>query len=84
MYKRLSSTHPLPLVVSELESRRVTRLQRLICHVRKNQVDCKNSRRYIRQIGQPVSQLDNMAAQVQSALASAERVFELLDAPERL
>lgn len=37
---------------------------------------------YIRQIGQPVSQLGNMAAQVQSALASAERVFELLDAPE--
>ena len=37
---------------------------------------------YIRQIGQPVSQLGNMTAQVQSALASAERVFELLDAPE--
>ncbi|RTE67489.1 ABC transporter ATP-binding protein [Amphritea opalescens] len=37
---------------------------------------------YIRQVGQPVSQLGNMAAQVQSALASAERVFELLDAPE--
>ncbi|MDR3476377.1 MAG: ABC transporter ATP-binding protein [Devosia sp.] len=37
---------------------------------------------YIRQIGQPVSQLGSMAAQVQSALASAERVFELLDAPE--
>lgn len=37
---------------------------------------------YIRQIGQPVSQLGSMAAQVQSALASAERVFALLDAPE--
>ncbi|PTQ75116.1 ABC transporter ATP-binding protein [Celeribacter persicus] len=37
---------------------------------------------YIRQIGQPVSQLGSMAAQIQSALASAERVFELLDAPE--
>ena len=37
---------------------------------------------YIRQIGQPVSQLGSMAAQVQSALASAERVFELLEAPE--
>lgn len=37
---------------------------------------------YIRQIGQPVSQLGSMTAQVQSALASAERVFELLDAPE--
>ncbi|MBU2960283.1 ABC transporter ATP-binding protein/permease [Citreicella sp. C3M06] len=37
---------------------------------------------YIRQIGQPISQLGSMAAQVQSALASAERVFELLDAPE--
>ncbi|WP_299788353.1 ABC transporter ATP-binding protein [uncultured Marivita sp.] len=37
---------------------------------------------YIRQVGQPISQLGSMAAQVQSALASAERVFELLDAPE--
>ena len=37
---------------------------------------------YIRQIGQPVSQLGSMAAQLQSALASVERVFELLDAPE--
>ncbi|WP_394154825.1 ABC transporter ATP-binding protein [Loktanella salsilacus] len=37
---------------------------------------------YILQIGQPISQLGSMAAQVQSALASAERVFELLDAPE--
>lgn len=37
---------------------------------------------YIRQIGQPVSQLGSMAAQVQSALASAERIFELLDSPE--
>ncbi|TNB46069.1 ABC transporter ATP-binding protein [Martelella lutilitoris] len=37
---------------------------------------------YIRQIGQPISQLGSMVAQVQSALASAERVFELLDAPE--
>ncbi|WP_158527968.1 ABC transporter ATP-binding protein [Celeribacter halophilus] len=37
---------------------------------------------YIRQMGQPISQLGSMAAQVQSALASAERVFELLDAPE--
>lgn len=37
---------------------------------------------YIRQISQPISQLGSMVAQVQSALASAERVFELLDAPE--
>ena len=37
---------------------------------------------YIRQLGHPVSQLSSMAALVQSALASAERVFELLDAPE--
>ena len=37
---------------------------------------------YIRQISQPVSQLGSLAAQVQSALASAERIFELLDAPE--
>ncbi|MEF2073750.1 ABC transporter ATP-binding protein [Consotaella aegiceratis] len=37
---------------------------------------------YIRQIGQPISQLGSMATLVQSALASAERVFEFLDAGE--
>lgn len=37
---------------------------------------------YIRQIGQPMSQVSAMVAVVQSGLASAERVFELLDAGE--
>jgi len=37
---------------------------------------------YVRQLNQPVSQISGMAAIVQSAAASAERVFELLDAPE--
>ncbi|HAL37386.1 MAG TPA: multidrug ABC transporter ATP-binding protein [Polaromonas sp.] len=37
---------------------------------------------YIRQIGQPMSQVSAMVAVVQSGLASAERVFELLDADE--
>ena len=37
---------------------------------------------YIRQLNQPMSQVSSMAAILQSASASAERVFELLDAPE--
>lgn len=37
---------------------------------------------YVRQLNQPMSQISGMAAIVQSAAASAERVFELLDAPE--
>lgn len=37
---------------------------------------------YVRQLNQPVSQVSGMAAILQSAAASAERVFELLDAPE--
>jgi ATP-binding cassette subfamily B protein len=37
---------------------------------------------YIRQLNQPLSQVASMAAVLQSAAASAERVFELLDAPE--
>ncbi|GAA0295224.1 ABC transporter ATP-binding protein [Sphingomonas oligophenolica] len=37
---------------------------------------------YVRQLNQPVSQISGMAAIVQSAAASAERIFELLDAPE--
>jgi len=37
---------------------------------------------YIRQLNQPLSQVASMAAVLQSAAASAERIFELLDAPE--
>lgn len=37
---------------------------------------------YSRQFNQPLSQLMQIANQLQSALASAERVFEFLDAPE--
>lgn len=37
---------------------------------------------YIRQLNQPMAQVSSMAAVLQSAAASAERVFELLDAPE--
>lgn len=37
---------------------------------------------YIRQLNQPMSQVSGMASILQSAAASAERVFELLDAPE--
>lgn len=37
---------------------------------------------YTRQFNQPVSQLASMANLLQSGVASAERVFELLDAPE--
>ncbi len=39
---------------------------------------------YSRQFTQPVSQLASMATQLQSGVASAERVFELLDAEEQL
>lgn len=37
---------------------------------------------YVRQLTQPLNQISGMAAVLQSAAASAERVFELLDAPE--
>jgi len=37
---------------------------------------------YSRQFSQPVTQLASMANMLQSGVASAERVFELLDAPE--
>ena len=37
---------------------------------------------YVRQFNQPVSQVASMANLLQSGVASAERVFELLDAPE--
>ncbi len=37
---------------------------------------------YSRTFSQPVSQLTNMANTIQSAIAAAERVFELLDEPE--
>lgn len=37
---------------------------------------------YVRQLNMPVSQVSSMAAVLQSAAASAERVFDLLDAPE--
>ncbi|MFG1394790.1 ABC transporter ATP-binding protein [Xanthobacter agilis] len=37
---------------------------------------------YIRQINQPIGQISGVASVLQSAAASAERVFELLDAPE--
>ena len=36
---------------------------------------------YVRQFSQPVTQLANLYAQVQTALAGAERVFEILDSP---
>jgi len=38
---------------------------------------------YSRQFSQPVTQLASMANLLQSGVASAERVFELLDAPEQ-
>ena len=38
---------------------------------------------YSRQFSQPLSQLGSMANLLQSGVASAERVFELLDAPEQ-
>lgn len=37
---------------------------------------------YSRQLTQPLSQMSSMTASTQSGLASTERVFELLDAPE--
>nr|WP_315431703.1 ABC transporter transmembrane domain-containing protein [uncultured Albidiferax sp.] len=37
---------------------------------------------YSRQLTQPMSQMSGLTDTVQSALASTERVFELLDAPE--
>ena len=38
---------------------------------------------YSREFNQPLSQVASMAAQIQSGVASAERVFELLDAQEQ-
>jgi ATP-binding cassette subfamily B protein len=38
---------------------------------------------YSRQFSQPLTQLASMANQLQSGVASAERVFDLLDAPEQ-
>src|SRR5690606_10471208 len=38
---------------------------------------------YSRQLGQPLSQLGSMVNLLQSGVASAERVFELLDAQEQ-
>ena len=38
---------------------------------------------YSRQFGQPVSQLASMVNLVQSGAASAERIFDILDAPEQ-
>ena len=38
---------------------------------------------YSREFNQPLSQVASMATQIQSGVASAERVFELLDAPEQ-
>ena len=37
---------------------------------------------YVRQLNQPMAQIASMAAILQSAAASGERVFELVDAPE--
>ncbi|WP_448071841.1 ABC transporter ATP-binding protein [Georgenia yuyongxinii] len=39
---------------------------------------------YSRQFSQPLAQLASMANLVQSGVASAERIFELLDAPEEI
>ena len=36
---------------------------------------------YTRQLGQPINQIANLYNQIQSAIAGAERVFELLDEP---
>ena len=38
---------------------------------------------YSRQFSQPITQVASMANLLQSGVASAERVFELLDAPEQ-
>ncbi|MDQ1552418.1 MAG: ATP-binding cassette, subfamily multidrug efflux pump, partial [Actinomycetota bacterium] len=45
--------------------------------------DVQASIQYTRQFSQPLSQLGSMANLLQSGVASAERVFELLDAPEQ-
>jgi ATP-binding cassette subfamily B protein len=45
--------------------------------------DVQASIQYTRQFSQPLSQLGSMANVLQSGVASAERVFELLDAPEQ-
>ena len=38
---------------------------------------------YTRQLGQPINEIANLYNQIQSAIAGAERVFEILDeAPE--
>jgi ATP-binding cassette subfamily B multidrug efflux pump len=45
--------------------------------------DVQASIQYTRQFSQPLGQLGSMANLLQSGVASAERVFELLDAPEQ-
>jgi ATP-binding cassette subfamily B multidrug efflux pump len=45
--------------------------------------DVQASIQYTRQFAQPLGQLGSMANLLQSGVASAERVFELLDAPEQ-
>jgi ATP-binding cassette subfamily B protein len=45
--------------------------------------DVQAAIQYTRQFSQPLSQLGSMANLLQSGVASAERVFELLDAPEQ-
>jgi ATP-binding cassette subfamily B protein len=39
---------------------------------------------YTRQLGQPINQIANLYNQVQSAIAGAERVFEILDEPSEI
>ena len=39
---------------------------------------------YTRQLGQPINQIANLYNQIQSAIAGAERVFELLDEPSEV
>lgn len=40
--------------------------------------------RYIWQVNEPISQVSNLSAQIQSAFAAMERVFEILNEPEEL
>ncbi|MGJ6980324.1 ABC transporter ATP-binding protein [Aestuariimicrobium soli] len=39
---------------------------------------------YLRQLSQPINQLANLYNQLQSALAGAERIFEILDEPDEV
>jgi ATP-binding cassette subfamily B multidrug efflux pump len=39
---------------------------------------------YTRQLGQPINQIANLYNQIQSAIAGAERVFEILDEPSEV